>query len=466
MKALTNIFFLVLLGHFCNAQEAYRKQLFIGDNTSLLKKADGSYWMIGNAYNSDTYVDMYFTELDISDGSYAEREYLGTSSYDINYHYMANTASDGQRILYATSATDTDSVAFGIIDTDNNSIIENYLELTNVTNYLHLIEADDHLVLMAATWEGQHIHGLHLLKNSLTGTAIWHTDLFPDGLMHFEGADVIRTATDEYLIVAAQAATDSTTTRLLFVKVNDQGEILWRKSLRRDIPTDLIKMQVTDNGEFVLMVDGILEPDFGNSYFGLIWIDDEGEVQKEIKIEFPQQYVSINDLLQEGQNFIAAGSIRSKQDYYKGAFFKFDADGQLIWERTFPVPSSPNASTVSSIKSIVPTSDGYLLSGDWFSGSFFYAMLYRLNYDGRITSIHPMLKENELQIAPNPTSDYLQITSEVGIDRIELWDVQGKLLIQQQENTKEMNLAELAAGTYFLKTFAGGKIWLNKILKQ
>ncbi len=71
-----------------------------------------------------------------------------------------------------------------------------------------------------------------------------------------------------------------------------------------------------------------------------------------------------------------------------------------------------------------------------------------------------------LTISPNPTSDYLQITTDLDIDTLELWDTRGRLLLQQSGNFRELNLTELPTGTYFIKTHTVSEVWVNKVVKQ
>jgi hypothetical protein len=80
------------------------------------------------------------------------------------------------------------------------------------------------------------------------------------------------------------------------------------------------------------------------------------------------------------------------------------------------------------------------------------------------------LKSN-INIYPNPTSDYVQLSWEqVNIDSIEIFDINGKLIIQESvENSvfeKTIDLTPLASSTYFIKIKSGSNTLVEKIIKR
>jgi len=75
----------------------------------------------------------------------------------------------------------------------------------------------------------------------------------------------------------------------------------------------------------------------------------------------------------------------------------------------------------------------------------------------------PILSKN-IAVYPNPTSTYINISSTIILDRIELYDVLGKQVLNTTE-TKQLKVDYLQSGLYFLKLFATtGGIATKKIV--
>jgi hypothetical protein len=78
---------------------------------------------------------------------------------------------------------------------------------------------------------------------------------------------------------------------------------------------------------------------------------------------------------------------------------------------------------------------------------------------------------NNVEITPNPVSDRLNIISDTGISRIEIYDSSGKMLLAEQvqgETNYSLNLSSLPAGWYLLNIIdaAGNKIKEHKLIKN
>lgn len=75
-------------------------------------------------------------------------------------------------------------------------------------------------------------------------------------------------------------------------------------------------------------------------------------------------------------------------------------------------------------------------------------------------------KESKIKIFPNPTSDIIQISSDLQIEKMELFDLAGQNISIKSKNN-EINLHNLEEGFYFLKlSGTDNKIYTFKILKK
>jgi hypothetical protein len=75
----------------------------------------------------------------------------------------------------------------------------------------------------------------------------------------------------------------------------------------------------------------------------------------------------------------------------------------------------------------------------------------------------------DIQICPNPVFNYLHITSLIGIERVEIFDLSGKLLYSvNNSNSNELNisLSNLKSGIYIVKCHNhSGDCKVNKFIK-
>ena len=67
-------------------------------------------------------------------------------------------------------------------------------------------------------------------------------------------------------------------------------------------------------------------------------------------------------------------------------------------------------------------------------------------------------------VFPNPTQNILTIETRLQI-KIEVYDIMGKLLIEE-ENTKRLDLSDLANGLYNLSIIYEDKRYSKQIIKQ
>ena len=85
------------------------------------------------------------------------------------------------------------------------------------------------------------------------------------------------------------------------------------------------------------------------------------------------------------------------------------------------------------------------------------------------TGINELNISNAVNIAPNPTNGLITINSKFDIERIELLNLTGQILLSEPLNKKEyqLQLQDFAEGIYFVKcTYANGLNISRKIVKQ
>lgn len=72
---------------------------------------------------------------------------------------------------------------------------------------------------------------------------------------------------------------------------------------------------------------------------------------------------------------------------------------------------------------------------------------------------------DKFSVYPNPASDIIRIKTNETIEKVEVYSVIGKRILQQ-DNNKQINLASLQSGLYLLKIYADNKVVTKKIVIQ
>ena len=92
------------------------------------------------------------------------------------------------------------------------------------------------------------------------------------------------------------------------------------------------------------------------------------------------------------------------------------------------------------------------------------------NYNNSITldTKEPVILEEKITVFPNPTKDFLtlQNPSNTTIDKVIVTDLAGKTILQQNQNTTQVDVQNLAKGMYLLQIFSGEKKNQVKFLKE
>jgi len=71
---------------------------------------------------------------------------------------------------------------------------------------------------------------------------------------------------------------------------------------------------------------------------------------------------------------------------------------------------------------------------------------------------------NKFSVYPNPTTNYINIKSEIDIDRVKLYNSLGQVVLQKNQHATQLNVDNLNSGLYILKIHSGSKVVIKKVL--
>jgi hypothetical protein len=81
--------------------------------------------------------------------------------------------------------------------------------------------------------------------------------------------------------------------------------------------------------------------------------------------------------------------------------------------------------------------------------------------DYRIVNVNNILLD-KIEIYPNPSSNYVHITSDFKINNIEIYDSSGQFILQTEKNI--VDISSLTSGIYLIKIYSGDQIKFEKLI--
>jgi hypothetical protein len=128
--------------------------------------------------------------------------------------------------------------------------------------------------------------------------------------------------------------------------------------------------------------------------------------------------------------------------YFSGLFPSGTIAGKLVY-LTFPFETVYNTTKRNSLMNDILT--------------FFFVTA--------ITTNLADLSSNDMLLFPNPTKDIITISSPIKPLKVELIDVNGKL-ISESHSAETIDLTELSEGIYFVKIFTATNCIVKKVIKE
>jgi len=71
---------------------------------------------------------------------------------------------------------------------------------------------------------------------------------------------------------------------------------------------------------------------------------------------------------------------------------------------------------------------------------------------------------NKFSVYPNPSTDIINIRTDETLDKTELYDILGQLIINKNSNTKQLNINSVKPGIYLLKIYSNNKVVTKKVI--
>lgn len=211
-----------------------------------------------------------------------------------------------------------------------------------------------------------------------------------------------------------------------------------------------------------ILVGGAFATFQGQSQSRLVRLNSDGSKDTSFNIGSGfNNFVLALQPLTDGK-IMVGGRFSAFQGQNQNRLIRLNADGTKDF--SFDIGSGFD----SYVNSIQVLSDQKILIGGSYSSyknTVDTAVLVRL-YGNSLLSSSEMIFENHFSIVPNPFIDTFTITpsADVSIEKIELYDLNGKLLMESIDSS--LNLSSLNRGVYILKIVAENQLVTKKLVKN
>ena len=147
----------------------------------------------------------------------------------------------------------------------------------------------------------------------------------------------------------------------------------------------------------------------------------------------------------------------SSETNNKGFEIERSADGENFENVAF-VKGAGNSKTIEQ----------YAFQLDYFTPAYY--RLKQIDFDGAFEYsqvVYSGGEVSEIELSPNPFVETLKLNSNSNIDKIEIIDLTGKVLVSETINkeTAEVETSHLAKGIYFINISQGGSVQTKRIIK-
>lgn len=164
--------------------------------------------------------------------------------------------------------------------------------------------------------------------------------------------------------------------------------------------------------------------------------------------DFPDQgRVAGTQFSYNGKGYVLSGQDETHQNFNEGEFWEYEPETDS-WTQ---LPSHPGSSRWAPGSFVIDGVIHFLAGRSGFSNAPQVLekdmMTYSLN---PFVSANELAKHKDVQYFPNPVVNELNILGDVIIERIDIYDLQGKLVNSFIGNQRVLNLGNLAPGFYII----------------
>jgi hypothetical protein len=304
---------------------------------------------------------------------------------------------------------------------------------------------------------------IYLVRTDMNGDTLW-TRTF-GGIGFDQSSEIEETSDGGYIISGSTESISNGEQDVLLLKTTSNGILEWQKIYGSYLDDSGLSVQQTnDSGYIIAGQSGSYSTGEVDGY--VIKTDLNGDTlwTKKFGGSSIDRLYSVKQTPDDG--YIIAGQTESYgAGNYDALLLKLDNSGNTVWFKTFGGTSADGAFCIQQ------TNDGgFILTGITESIGYGSMDAYLLKVDGNgniITNCPENTYSSNLKIFPNPTHDYLNITSNKQIElSIYIYSISGDIIHQEKykQNQIKLDCRCFSLGIYFIKTMYGNVVETHKII--
>ena len=274
-----------------------------------------------------------------------------------------------------------------------------------------------------------------------------------------------------YVFSGTEEETPNGHTDLFLTKVDSIGNLVWKQYYHEAFSQRGGHVEVLRDGNYAMFGTGYTPH---NADRAILKIDQAGNLiwRKKHGTNLDEGYIVGKEL--PNGNFICAGtSIRTYNSMQIDDvnLSMLDSSGNLLWSRDY---NYHGLGTNEYVKDLIITSDGgfamtgFILNAPGNTGNDVFVL--KTDTNGLITSLNSGFREvtPDMRVYPNPTKDVVNVPYIEGLERIDVYDLGGKLLSTstplRMTTTVEIPVKN---GIYILKLVTkNGEVFSKKVIKD
>ncbi len=322
-----------------------------------------------------------------------------------------------------------------------------------------------------------------VVKLSSTGSLQWQKCF--GGLSNDQADSIQPTPDGGYIMAGSTQSTNGDVTGnhggydAWVVKLSVTGIVEWQKCLGGTIDDKAFSIQLTTDGGYFITgytasPNGDVTGVHGGTDVWVVKLSSTGNVLWQNPLggtgtdaAFSIQPTTDGGCIVAGYNGSGDGDVTGTHGGMDAWVMKLSSTGSLQWQKDF---GGINSDVTISIQ---PTTDGgCIVAGNTDSNDGDVTGNHG-NYDFWVVKLGPDLSttgfvKEALVVYPNPASTLLTVqnNNNTVIDSITITDLMGKVVLTQNTNTNQVNVAPLASGTYFLEATSGKDQFSTKFVKE
>ncbi|WP_284651562.1 T9SS type A sorting domain-containing protein [Flavobacterium terrisoli] len=326
-----------------------------------------------------------------------------------------------------------------------------------------------------------------VVKISSIGVIQWQKAL---GGTNVDYAESIQVTADGGYILAGHAFSNNGdvsgnhqpgTPDLWVVKLSPTGSVEWQKSLGGTGSEYGKNIELTSDGGYIVGAytssnNGDVSGLHGSFYdFWVVKLSENGTIQWQRALGGSYHDNLRNVKTTSDGGYIAIGMVGSSDGDVEGDhptgevwIVKLSNTGIIQWQKSL------GGSNVDDGINILANPDGSYTMIGWTNSTDGDVIGAHGDFDGWVVKLGPdalatsNFNPQNIKLYPNPTASFLTLQSAGNIlfDKIVVTDLAGKTILEQYQNSNQINVEKLAGGIYILQAFSGEEKLMAKFIKE